>query len=302
MTRVVKTVAALARYVARQKRDGKSIGLVPTMGALHAGHLALIRRSVKENDRTVVSVFVNPTQFGPNEDLKTYPRPFARDREACRSAGVDVVFAPNVDEMYPPGATTTVDVGKLATVLCGRSRPGHFRGVTTVCAKLFAMSRCDRAYFGEKDYQQLVVIRKMVAELNMSLRVVGCPLVREEDGLALSSRNRYLNAEARAQAVVLHRSLVTARHMIARDGVTEARAVVRGMRRILRTARAAKIDYVAVVDPVTLEPVPRIRGEVRIVLAVFVDGTRLIDNIGAKPRRDATRKRGAKKRTGPGFP
>jgi len=285
MTRVIRTAAGLTRYVTGQKRAARSIGLVPTMGALHEGHLSLIRRSVKENDRTVVSVFINPTQFGPGEDLKKYPRPFARDREACQAAGVDVVFAPGVDEMYPEGTTTTVDVGKLGTVLCGRSRPGHFRGVTTVCAKLFGLARPDRAYFGEKDYQQLVIIRKMVAELNMPVRIVGCPLVRDADGVALSSRNRYLSADARGQAAVLHRSLLAAKCMVAREGVTDAAAVVRAMRRVIRAAPAAKIDYIAVVDPQSLEPVRSVRREVRIAVAVFIDGTRLIDNMKVKPRR-----------------
>lgn len=278
-TKTVRTRREMRRFTARWRAARKTVGLVPTMGALHEGHLSLIRRSVAENDRTVVWIFVNPTQFGPGEDLPAYPRRLAADVRACRSEDADVVFAPHVEEVYPDGFQTFVEVEKLTKVLCGRRRPTHFRGVTTVCAKMFAMVCPDRAYFGEKDYQQLVVVRRMAAELDLDLEIVACPIVREADGLAISSRNRYLSARRRTQARVLFRALVEAKRLVEREGTTDVRKVRRAMRRVLRTAPAARVDYVEIVHPDTLESMSEIRGEAVAALAVFLGQARLIDNM-----------------------
>ena len=284
MTKTVKTCRELRRYVRRVKRAGRTIGLVPTMGALHKGHLSLVRRSVAENDRTIVSIFVNPTQFAPGEDLTKYPRPLARDVAACRGEKVDVVFAPTAEEIYPEGFTTTVQVEGLSRVLCGRSRPTHFRGVTTVCAKLFGLCEPDRAYFGEKDYQQLVIIRRMVADLNMTLQVVACPEVREPDGLAMSSRNKYLTAEERRQAPALYRSLMEAKRLVEEKGLCNVRDITRAVRKVVRTASAAKIDYVSVVHPETLEALDTIEDEAVVAVAVYLGKARLIDNMKVRPK------------------
>jgi pantoate--beta-alanine ligase len=249
------------------------------MGALHEGHASLIRRSVGENDVTVVSIFVNPTQFGPREDLRKYPRTLPPDFRLARAAGADVVFAPSVREVYPEGFSTCVEVEKLTAGLCGASRPGHFRGVTTVCAKLFGMVAPDRAYFGEKDYQQLVVVRRMVADLNMNLDVVACAIVREPDGLAMSSRNAYLLAGARKQALVLRRSLLAAKQLAEKSGVRSVSRITAVLRRIIKAAPMARIDYVAVIHPDTLAPLKTVTGDAVVALAVFIHKTRLIDNI-----------------------
>ena len=275
----ITTVKRLRAFLARRKSRNESVGLVPTMGALHEGHASLIRRSVGENDVTVVSIFVNPMQFGPREDLRKYPRTLARDVRLARAAGADVVFAPSVREVYPEGFSTCVEVEKLTAGLCGASRPGHFRGVTTVCAKLFGMVAPDRAYFGEKDYQQLVVVRRMVADLNMNIDVVGCPIVREPDGLAMSSRNAYLPAGARKQALVLRRSLLAAKQLAEKSGVRSVSRITAVLRRIIKAAPLARIDYVAVIHPDTLAPLKTVTGDAVVALAVFIHKTRLIDNI-----------------------
>jgi len=275
----ITTMKRLKAFLPRRKSRGGSVGLVPTMGALHAGHASLIRRSARENDITVVSIFVNPTQFGPREDVRRYPRTLARDIRIAREAGADVVFAPSVREVYPDGFSTYVTVGRLTAGLCGASRPTHFRGVATVCAKLFGMVAPHRAYFGEKDYQQLVVVRRMVADLNMNLEVVSCPTVREPDGLAMSSRNAYLDADARKQALVLRRSLLAAKALVERSGVRNVARVAAAMRRIIRTAPLARIDYVAVVHPETLEPLKTVAADAVAAVAVNIADTRLIDNI-----------------------
>jgi pantoate--beta-alanine ligase len=284
MIRIFTTVGELRGFVTKAGREGKTVGLVPTMGALHAGHESLIRRSVAENDRTIVSIFVNPTQFGPGEDFGKYPRRLADDAKLCEEAKASAVFAPTPDEIYPAGFRTWVEVEGLTDRLCGASRPGHFRGVTTVCAKLFGMVGPDRAYFGEKDYQQLAVIRRMVADLDMNLEIVGCPTMRDADGLALSSRNKYLDAGKRKQALVLHRSLVEAKRLVEKTGVRRAIDVTRAMRKVIGAASAAKIDYIAVVHPDTLEPLDRIEGEAVAMLAVFINRVRLIDNMRIKAK------------------
>ncbi len=288
MTSKVATVDELRRRVRRWRKSGLSIGLVPTMGALHEGHASLIRRSAAECDRTIVSIFINPKQFGPREDLAKYPRQLAFDMRLCAEAGADVVFAPTADEVYPCGFSTYVEVEGLTRGLCGASRPGHFRGVATVCAKLFGMAQPDRAYFGLKDYQQLQVIKRMVRDLNMPVTIVDCPTVRLSDGLAMSSRNKYLTGYERKQATVLYRALVEARRLVQSEGVRNSCAIVRAMKRIISEAPASRVDYIEIVHPETLEPLRLVTGDAQIALAVFIGKTRLIDNMrvvatGVKP-------------------
>lgn len=273
--KLVTTIAELRR--ARTAATG-SAGLVPTMGYLHEGHLALIRRARTENELVVVSIFVNPTQFGPAEDFSRYPRDLPRDLALCREAGVDLVFAPEPPAMYPEGFQTYVEVVELAQGLCGASRPGHFRGVATVVAKLFHLIQPDRAYFGEKDAQQLRVIRRMVRDLNMPVEIVSVPTVREPDGLAMSSRNVYLSAEERRAATVLSRALYLARDLVA-AGERDAAVIGRRMRDLLDAEPLARVDYLAVVDDESLAPVLRIERPTLVALAVFFGRTRLIDNM-----------------------
>jgi len=271
------TIAALRAALIEMRKAGRSVGLVPTMGALHEGHLSLIRRAREENDVVVVSVFVNPTQFGPQEDYSRYPRDLSRDTALAVEAGADLVFAPAAEEMYLPGHSTWVEVEGLTDGLCGASRPGHFRGVCTVVTKLFALCRPDRAYFGQKDAQQLAVIRRMERDLNLGVDVVSCAIVREDDGLALSSRNVYLTPEERAQAVALSRSLRAAEQLVA-EGEHRAKAIEATVRQVLAEATLGEVDYVALVDAEELTPVEVIAGEVLLALAVRFGGTRLIDN------------------------
>jgi len=271
------TAAEMRRWAETTQREGKTIGLVPTMGALHHGHASLMRAARADCDRVVVSLFVNPTQFGPHEDFARYPRMLDADRALCEAAGVDVLFVPTVEELYPPGAQTLVDVGALGSVLCGVSRPGHFRGVATVVTKLFAIVNPHRAYFGQKDYQQTVVIRRLVIDLQLGVEVVVCPTVREPDGLAASSRNAYLSPDERRQAVALSAALAEATRLIA-AGERSARKIREALGVILGGHPAARVEYVALVDPDTLEPVERLAGRVVVALAVWVGNTRLIDN------------------------
>ena len=269
--------------VRRWQADGLSVGLVPTMGNLHAGHLSLVRASVRRCDRTVLTLFVNPTQFGPNEDLSRYPRTPEQDRESCEAAGVDLVFAPDAATMYPEGAATGIHVGGVSAGLCGAARPGHFDGVATVVAKLFNVAPADVAFFGAKDWQQTAVLRRMTLDLNFPVELVVCPVVREADGLALSSRNAYLDAGQRRDALALHRALDAAGQRIAADpeGVA-ADQVLAHARKILTESGRVEADYVALVDPDTVLPVVgRLRGRDRpvlLALAAKVGPTRLIDN------------------------
>lgn len=274
---VIDTVAALRQHLAGERAHGNCIGLVPTMGYLHAGHLSLVRAARQECDVVVMSIFVNPRQFGPQEDLESYPRDMERDLALARDAGVDVAFTPDVDEVYPSGYQTEVTVSTLTQPLCGASRPGHFTGVTTVVAKLFNMVGPDRAYFGQKDYQQATVIRRMVTDLNMPLTIVVCPIVREDDGLAMSSRNAYLNPEERQAALVLSRALQLAQAHLA-QGERQPRRLQSALRDAIATEPRARVDYVAVCDPHTLQPVAHLSGSVLVALAVFIGATRLIDN------------------------
>lgn len=254
------------------------VGLVPTMGYLHRGHVELVRRAREESATVVVSIFVNPTQFGPNEDFGRYPRAFERDCDMLREAGTDVVFAPTPTEMYPPGFSSWVQVEDVTAPLEGASRPNHFRGVATVCNKLFNIVDPERAYFGQKDAQQVAVIRRMVRDLDMNLEMVVVPTVRESDGLAMSSRNAYLNVEERATAPVLYRALVTAREM-RRDGCRDAAALIRRMSDVIGAEPLAKLDYAAVVDPVSFREVESLDSPGLAVLAVRLGPTRLIDNM-----------------------
>jgi pantoate--beta-alanine ligase len=275
---VADTIEALRTQLAAARQARKSVGLVPTMGALHAGHLALIDQARRENDFIVVSIFVNPAQFGPNEDFHRYPRPFEKDAALCAEHGVDLIFNPSPEEMYPPGYRTYVEVTRLQDGLCGASRPGHFRGVATVVLKLFNLVQPDRAYFGQKDAQQVRIIQRMVTDLNLALKVVVVPTVREADGLALSSRNQYLDPGQRRHATVLWRALTEARTRID-AGERDAEVIRRLLADRIAATPGAVLDYAAVVDADSLEPVARLRGPTLLALAVKFGATRLIDNL-----------------------
>lgn len=277
MERVV-SIEEVGDALARSRPEGRAIGFVPTMGALHEGHLSLIRASRRHADVTVVSIFVNPTQFGPNEDFDAYPRDLDRDTALLVAEGVHVLFTPTVGVMYPPGADTRVDPGPLGTVLCGAARPGHFTGVATVVTKLFDIVSPDIAFFGEKDYQQLKVVQKVARDLDMRVKVAGCPIVREPDGLAMSSRNRYLTPEQRSHATVLYRALSSARDA-ACAGDTDADALMRGMRQTIERQEDVELEYAVVVDAETLAPVTVVHRPARALVAVRVGNARLIDNV-----------------------
>lgn len=275
--RVVTRVAEVQQFVRSQQRSGQRVGLVPTMGALHEGHLSLVRRSNEECDATVVTIFVNPLQFGPREDFSKYPRTLERDLELLGPLGVDLVFTPTVEEMYPAGFATNVDVGSVAKPWEGGARPGHFRGVATIVLKLFNAAPADRAYFGQKDYQQALVVRQMVRDLNLPVEIVVCPIVREADGLALSSRNAYLSGEERQQALTLSRSLRAAREMFV-GGVRDAARIIGGMRKVLAAEPAVQVDYATVADPLSLAELKQIDSSAVALVAARVGATRLIDN------------------------
>lgn len=274
--KVVKTIKEVRETVGEWRKQGLSVGLVPTMGFLHEGHQSLIKKS-GENDRTVVSVFVNPIQFGPNEDFAAYPRDLERDTLRCEQAGADLIFAPEASEMYASDFSSFVDMTGPTDELCGLRRPGHFRGVCTVVSKLFNIVKPDRAYFGQKDAQQLAVIRRMTRDLSFDIEIVGCPIVREEDGLAKSSRNTYLSDEERKAAVVISRSLKVGREMI-KNGENSASKVTGAITELIESEPLAKIDYIKAVNADSIEPVENISGRVLIAAAVYIGKTRLIDN------------------------
>ncbi len=276
--RVTGTIDEIRQWTAQARAAGKRIGLVPTMGALHVGHISLIEAAAAQCDFVVVSLFVNPAQFGPGEDFGNYPRPFERDLAICGQHGVDVVFTPDPLEMYPRENLTWVHVEGITKNLCGRSRPGHFRGVTTVCTKLFNIVWPDAAFFGQKDAQQAIVIRRMVADLNMPLEIVVCPTVREGDGLAVSSRNQYLSEQQRSEAPVVYEALQEGRRMI-ESGATDPGQVRARIEAVIGRVPAMQIEYVSLVDPETLENVERIAGTVLIAVAVRFGLARLIDNV-----------------------
>lgn len=275
---VETTTRAARTWTDDARSTGQVIGLVPTMGALHDGHFALIERARRDCDRVVVSVFINPLQFSAGEDLDRYPRTTDDDLRACLERGVDMVFCPAAIEMYPTPITVSVAAGALADRLCGRDRPGHFDGVCTVVTKLFQIIPANRAYFGEKDFQQLVIIRRMVGDLNIPIDIVGCPTIRESDGLALSSRNRFLSQETRRQAACIYAALTDARQTIA-SGETDAAVIVARITDQLLSGGADRVDYVEMVDPQSLDALKRIDGIARICVAARFGGTRLIDNI-----------------------
>lgn len=277
MIKVVSTVCETRAQVKEWKNQGLTVGLVPTMGYLHEGHQSLIKKAVEENDRVVVSVFVNPIQFAPNEDLETYPRDLEADKRLCDSTGADLIFHPTPDEMYPDGFSTHIQMDNLTKELCGKTRPTHFGGVCTVVGKLFNIVQPDKAYFGQKDAQQLAIIKRMVRDLNFDLEVVGCPIVREPDGLAKSSRNTYLNADERKAALILSKAIRLGEELVA-DGERNAQTIIKAMTDKINTEPLARIDYVNVVDVLSIEPLDVIKGEVLVAIAVYIGKTRLIDN------------------------
>lgn len=275
---IATTIAQVRAQVAAWKKEGLTVGLVPTMGYLHEGHASLVDEAVRQCDRVVASDFVNPTQFGPNEDLEAYPRDFERDCALLEEHGCAMVFHPAVEEMYAPGAATYVEIlSDMPKQLCGKTRPIHFRGVCTVVSKLFNIVTPDKAFFGQKDAQQLAIIRQMVRDLSYGIEIVGCPIVREADGLAKSSRNTYLSEAERQAALVLSESVFLGQKMVA-EGETDANKIVAAMTEHIQAQPLAKIDYVSAVDGVTMDPVDRIAGTVLVAMAVYIGKTRLIDN------------------------
>lgn len=275
--RIEDRIEAVRRQVKEWRKEGLTVGLVPTMGYLHEGHRSLIERAVKENDRVVVSIFVNPTQFGPNEDLESYPRDLEADSRLCEAAGAGLIFHPEPVEMYPENYTTYVNTSGVTEELCGKSRPIHFQGVCTVVSKLFHIVIPDRAYFGEKDAQQLAVIRRMVRDLNMDIEVVGCPIIREADGLAKSSRNTYLSPEERKAALVLSRAVKAGKDLISR-GETDGDRILEKMKAIIEAEPMARIDYVEMVAWDSIEVHHQVDRAVLVAMAVYIGKTRLIDN------------------------
>lgn len=275
---IATTIAQVRAQVAAWKKEGLTVGLVPTMGYLHEGHASLVDEAVRQCDRVVASDFVNPTQFGPNEDLEAYPRDFDRDCALLEEHGCAMVFHPAVEEMYAPGAATYVEIlSDMPKQLCGKTRPIHFRGVCTVVSKLFNIVTPDKAFFGQKDAQQLAIIRQMVRDLSYGIEIVGCPIVREADGLAKSSRNTYLSEAERQAALVLSESVFLGQKMVA-EGETDANKIVTAMTEHIQAQPLAKIDYVSAVDGVTMDPVDQIAGTVLVAMAVYIGKTRLIDN------------------------
>jgi len=271
----------LRNEINRIKLKDKTIGFVPTMGALHHGHLSLMRQAVKDNDIVVVSIFVNPTQFGPKEDFKKYPRNLKQDARLCRKVGVDIIFYPDAKEIYPDNYKTYVFVSELSDCLCGEFRSGHFKGVATVVAKLFNIVQPDVAYFGQKDVQQAIIIKKLVSDLNIPLKIEVLPTVRERDGLAMSSRNMYLNPGERKDALILYRALNLAKDLIRKGDVNSANIIQR-MRRLISKKKSAKVQYISIVDLEDLKPIHKIKDKALVALAAWIGKTRLIDNIIVK--------------------
>lgn len=273
----ITAINEIREIVSNWKNDGYSIGLVPTMGYLHEGHGSLIKKASDENERVIVTNFVNPTQFGANEDLDKYPKDLERDSILCEEMGADIMFCPSVEEMYPTSPKTFVNVNEITEGLCGAKRPGHFQGVCSVVTKLFNITSPNKAYFGEKDYQQLAVLKTMTKELNFPIDIVGCPIIREDDGLAKSSRNTYLNDEERKAALILFNSLKLAEDLI-NKGITDSEEVYNKMTQFISSEPLAKIDYVEIVNGDNLKQVKELKGTILIALAVYIGKTRLIDN------------------------
>lgn len=274
--KIVETVKEVREQVKEWKKQGLTVGFVPTMGYLHEGHKSLMDAARKDNDKVVVSIFVNPMQFGPTEDLATYPRDLDHDAALCESAGVDLIFHPEPEEMYEKDFCSFVDMTGLTEGLCGKTRPIHFRGVCTVVNKFFNIVTPDRAYFGQKDGQQLAVIKRMVRDLNMDIEIIGCPIVREEDGLAKSSRNTYLSPEERKAALILSKTVALGKELAKTE--KDANKVVEAMKKNIETEPMAKIDYVEAVDALSMEPVEKLEGTYMLAMAVYIGKTRLIDN------------------------
>lgn len=277
MIKIVHTIEEVRTQVKEWRKNGESVGLVPTMGYLHEGHQSLIKKSVEQNDRTVVSVFVNPMQFAPTEDLESYPRDLNADARLCTETGADLIFNPEPEEMYKNGFCSFVDMIGPTAELCGKSRPIHFRGVCTVVSKLFNIVQPDRAYFGQKDAQQLAVIKRMVLDLNVPIEIIGCPIIREADGLAKSSRNTYLNDEERKAALILSKTIFMGKKLV-EDGLTDAKELVRLMKENIESEPLAKIDYVEVVDFNDISIKDEISDNTLVAMAVYIGKTRLIDN------------------------
>lgn len=275
------TINEVRAQIKSWKKEGYTIGFVPTMGYLHEGHASLMKKAKEECDKVVASIFVNPMQFGANEDLDSYPRDLQADAKLCESIGVDLIFHPDVEEMYEKGFCSFVDMNGLTKELCGKSRPIHFRGVCTVVCKLFNIVTPDKAFFGQKDAQQLSVIRRMVKDLNMDIQIVGCPIIREKDGLAKSSRNTYLSEKERSAALILSRTIRLGEKMV-KDGETDANKLITAMKDNIAKEPLAKIDYVEAVSLDTIEKVDKIEGEVLVAMAVYIGKTRLIDNFITK--------------------
>ena len=274
--KIVETVKEVREQVKEWKKQGLTVGFVPTMGYLHEGHKSLMDAARKDNDKVVVSIFVNPMQFGPTEDLATYPRDLDHDAALCESAGVDLIFHPEAEEMYEKDFCSFVDMTGLTEGLCGKTRPIHFRGVCTVVNKLFNIVTPDHAYFGQKDGQQLAVIKRMVRDLNVDIEIVGCPIVREEDGLAKSSRNTYLSSEERKAALILSKTVALGKELAKTE--KDANKVVEAMKKNIETEPLAKIDYVEAVDALSMAPVEKLEGTCMLAMAVYIGKTRLIDN------------------------
>ncbi len=296
--KIIDNITRMSTFVKMMHKEGKSIGFVPTMGYLHEGHISLVKTAKKHADIVVMSIFVNPIQFGPSEDFEKYPRDMKTDEEMARLAGVDVIFSPSAKEMYPDGYATYVNVKSLTDTLCGASRPSHFKGVTTVVAKLLEIVKPNIVYLGQKDAQQAIVIKKMVDDLNMGVEVKILPTAREKDGLAMSSRNAYLSEDERKDAACLYQSLKKAESLL-EQGEKDAKKIIKLMEDIIKSKKSARIDYISIVDTVNLKDVKLISGEVLVALAVFIGKTRLIDNIIAntsvpsnKNRMDSARKIG----------
>ncbi|MEK6727708.1 MAG: pantoate--beta-alanine ligase [Candidatus Omnitrophota bacterium] len=275
--KIIRNIKEMSEVAKKHRQRRKSIGLVPTMGALHEGHLSLVRQARRENVFVVVSIFVNPAQFGAKEDLKSYPEPFKNDLVSCRKEGVDIIFHPEAKQIYPEGYKTYVEVKNLSDLLCGKPRPGHFIGVATIVTKFFNIVQPDTAYFGQKDAQQAVIIKKMVKDLNIPVEIKVMPIVRQKDGLAMSSRNTYLSAQGKKDALVLSQSLNLAKDLI-QKGLRDSHKIIHSMNNLIKNKKAAKIEYIAIVDSKNLKPIEIIKNHCLIALAVKIGKARLIDN------------------------
>ncbi len=283
--KIIKSISQMQNYIYSMRKRGKTIGFVPTMGALHQGHHSLIHCAKKDNDIVVVSIFVNPSQFGPHEDYQQYPRTFQNDRKLARLAQVEALFIPTVASIYPKGYQTYVEVDSLSRKLCGISRPGHFRGVATIVCKLLNIVEPDTAYFGKKDYQQGLLIKRMAEDLNIRVKIIMCPTVREADGLAMSSRNQYLTDARRKEAICLYEALCKAKYLIISKRIRNSKTIINEMKKIIEKYSSSHIDYIKICDPKRLEDIVNIEGSILVALAVNIGKIRLIDNMIVNPKK-----------------